>query len=96
MPRWVVVVVVVVVVAAAVVVVGCDDYTGSGFRCCVRISVATTAIILIHFCRVRLSFKYLLEQMTDYDANDIAIEAEKMALLKAQTEDANARKLMGV
>ena len=34
--------------------------------------------------------------MTYYDANDIAIEAEKMALLKAQIEDANARKLMGV
>lgn len=61
-----------------------------------RISVATIVIILIHSCRVRLSFKYLLEQMTDYDANDIAIEAEKMALFKAQIEDANARKSMGV
>ena len=61
-----------------------------------RISVATIVIILIQFCRVRLLFKYSLEQMTYYDANDIAIEAEKMALLKAQIEDANARKLMGV
>jgi hypothetical protein len=32
--------------------------------------------------------------MTDYDAQDVAKEAEKMALLKSQAEQAVARKML--
>jgi hypothetical protein len=49
--------------------------------------------LLTFFFRLRLSFHYNLEQMTEYDANDIAHEAEMMMTMKLKTDNAEARKL---
>ncbi len=46
------------------------------------------------FVRLRLSFTYSLDQMTDFDASDAAAEEEAMALMKSRAEDAEARKAL--
>jgi hypothetical protein len=46
------------------------------------------------FLRLRLSFTYSLDQMTEFDAQDAAAEEEAMALIKCRAEDAEARKAL--
>jgi hypothetical protein len=49
-------------------------------------------MMLTLFVRLRLSFHYNLEQMTEYDANDIAEEEQMMMAKKVKSDNAAAQK----